>query len=67
MDDNKRQDELKLRLTEREYHALAVLAAFNNRTISDIGHLVLRQYLFGHSVARAHEQEGPNGDAEGRV
>jgi hypothetical protein len=68
LDDGKRIHAVKLLLTEREYFALAAEADREDRKIADMGHAVLRWYLFGRVDGKLTQREqirGAESEPEG--
>lgn len=64
--DDKRTEELKLRLTERELLDVCRLAALDERSVTEYIVRVLRQSMYGSLGARAAALQGPDGAGEGR-
>jgi hypothetical protein len=50
----KRTNELKLRLTDSELHALTKLSILDDRTVTDTAHSIVKTHLFG-LVSRLNE------------
>lgn len=64
--DDKRTEELKLRLTERELLDVSRLAAMDERSISEYIVLSLRRSMYGSLATKLQAQQGPDRAGEGR-
>lgn len=64
--DDKRTEELKLRLTERELLDLSRLAAVDERSIAEYVVRVLRASMYGSVCTRLSPLQGPERAGEGR-
>ena len=58
LDDRKRQEVLKVSLTEREFFEFYRLCAREDRTPAEYAHLLIRKHLFGNSVPSTDVLEG---------
>ena len=63
--DDKRTEELKLRLAEREMLDVARLAAIDERSTSEYIVRLLRASMYGSVVVRLQSQQGPDRAGEG--
>jgi len=64
LDDRKRLEVIKVTLTERELHEVGRICAAQDRSPADLVHLVLRKYLFGHSVPYGELVQRTDGDSQ---
>lgn len=64
--DDKRTEELKLRLTERELLDLSRLAAVDDRSVAEFVVRMLRASMYGSVATRLASLEGALRDGEGR-
>lgn len=64
--DDKRTEEVKLRLTERELLDVSRLAALDERSITEYIVRELRRAMYGSIGVKAVGLQGPTGDGEGR-
>lgn len=64
--DDKRTEELKLRLTERELLDLSRLAAVDDRSVAEFVVRMLRASMYGSVAVRLGTLEGALRDGEGR-
>lgn len=64
--DDKRTEEVKLRLTERELLDVARLAAMDERSVAEFIVRVLRTSMYGSLAVRSAALQGPGGSDEGR-
>ena len=64
--DDKRTEELKLRLTERELLDLSRLAAMDDRSVAEFVVRMLRASMYGSVATRLASLEGALRDGEGR-
>lgn len=64
--DDKRTEELKLRLTEREMLDVSRLAAIDERAVTEFIVKLLRASMYGSVAVRLASQQGPEGAGEGR-
>ena len=64
--DDKRTEELKLRLTEREMLDVSRLAAVDERSISEYIVRLLRASMYGSVCVKLNSQQGPDRAEEGR-
>ena len=64
LDDRKRQEILKVSLTEREFHEFYRLCARDDRSPAEYAHLILRKFLFGNSVPSGELLEGSHSTRE---
>lgn len=62
VDDAKRTEEVKLRLTERELLDLTRIASAEDRSLAAMAHAIVRGFLYGRVSAAAAEAEGPGRD-----
>lgn len=56
--DDKRTEEIKVRLTERELLDIARLAALDDRSPAEFIHLQLRRFMYGSVAAKTCATEG---------
>lgn len=64
--DDKRTEELKLRLTEREMLDVSRLAAIDERAVTEYIVKLLRASMYGSVAVRLASHQGPDGAGEGR-
>ena len=65
VDDNKRQHDVKLWLTDREYIDLCKQAEREDRKPGEMGRVVLRRYMYGNIGAAACDCNGANSAEKG--
>lgn len=66
IDDNKRQHDLKLWLTDREYIDLCKQAEREDRKPGEMGRVILRKYMYGNIAACCPEVHGANSADKGK-
>lgn len=66
IDDGKREEVVKVRLTDRELLDLSRLAAIEDRKLADMAHYLIRVALYGRMSARGAAMEGPDRASEDR-
>lgn len=65
--DEKRTEELKLRLTERELLDVSRLAAVDDRSVAEFITRLLRASMYGSVATRLASLQGPDSPGEGRT
>lgn len=64
--DDKRTEEIKLRLTEREMLDVSRLATVDDRSVAEFIVRLLRASMYGSVATRLSGLQGPNSSDEGR-
>lgn len=66
VDDTKRQHDLKLWLTDREFLDLSRAAEREDRKVGEMGRVIIRKFMYGNIGACGPEIHGANSAEEGR-
>jgi hypothetical protein len=66
VDDTKRQHDLKLWLTDREWLDLTKAAAHEDRKVGEMGQVIIRKFMYGNMGPCAPEVHGANSAQEGQ-
>ena len=67
VDDTKRQHDIKLWLTDREFLDLSKAAEREDRKVGEMGRVILRRFMYGNIGACASEFHGANSADKGRA
>jgi hypothetical protein len=67
VDDTKRQHDIKLWLTDREFLDLSKAAEREDRKVGEMGRVIVRKYMYGNIGACGPDFHGPNSPEQGRT
>ena len=65
-DDIKRQHDIKLWLTDREFLDLSKAAEREDRKVGEMGRVIIRRFMYGNIGSCQQEFHGPNSADAGR-
>lgn len=65
-DDTKRQHDIKLWLTDREFLDLSKAAEREDRKVGEMGRVIIRRFMYGNIGPSGQEFHGPNSAEAGK-
>ena len=66
VDDTKRQHDIKLWLTDREFLDLSKAAEREDRKVGEMGRVIIRRFMYGNIGVFSSDFHGPNSAEQGR-